>query len=318
MATISKHGDRWRAQIQRRGVRKSKIFALKREAQDWANEQEAAILGGAKVAARMTFGDLLARYGAEVSPTKRGEQWEVIRLAKIARDRIGAVQLGDLSAADFADWRDRRLREVAPSSVRREMNLLGSVLSVARDEWGVIGASPMKGVRKPKEPPSRERLVTQDELDRMAYVAGDDLKRASARAYAAFLFAIETAMRAGEIVGLTSASVDVDQRVAQLAMTKNGRARAVPLSARAIEIWQSLPSDDFALSSRQLDALFRRVRDRAMVDDLVFHDSRHTAITRLAQKLHPMDLARMVGHTDLKMLLRYYDESAADIAKRLG
>ena len=43
----------------------------------------------------------------------------------------------------------------------------------------------------------------------------------------------------------------------------------------------------------------------------------HEAITRLARVLQPLDLARMVGHRDLKMLLTYYDESAEDIAKRL-
>jgi hypothetical protein len=41
------------------------------------------------------------------------------------------------------------------------------------------------------------------------------------------------------------------------------------------------------------------------------------AITRLAKKLDVLDLARMVGHRDLKQLLVYYNESPNTIAERL-
>ncbi len=54
-----------------------------------------------------------------------------------------------------------------------------------------------------------------------------------------------------------------------------------------------------------------------LIEDLTFHDTRHEAITRLARKLNVLELARMVGHRDLKMLQIYYNESAASIAKRL-
>ena len=73
----------------------------------------------------------------------------------------------------------------------------------------------------------------------------------------------------------------------------------------------------FGLSQAQKDALFRKLRERAAIEGLNFHDARHTAITRLARKLNPLELARMVGHKDLKMLLVYYNESADEIAKRL-
>lgn len=73
----------------------------------------------------------------------------------------------------------------------------------------------------------------------------------------------------------------------------------------------------FGLTASQKDSLFRKIRERAAIDGLNFHDARHTAITRLAKKLNPLELARMVGHKDLKMLLVYYNESADEIAKKL-
>ena len=90
-------------------------------------------------------------------------------------------------------------------------------------------------------------------------------------------------------------------------------------STEAVRLLRALPEDDpmFGLTSRQLDALWRKLRDRAAVENLHFHDARHEAITRLSRKIDVLALARMVGHRDIKMLLRYYDETAEDLAKRL-
>ena len=142
----------------------------------------------------------------------------------------------------------------------------------------------------------------------------------TARAFHAFLFAMETATRAGEIVGLEWDRIDLDARVAHLPITKNGQARDVPLSSEAVRLLQALPrlSPVFGLTSRQLDALWRKLRDRAAVEGLTFHDSRAAALTKLSHKLDVLALARVSGHRDINMLIRvYYRESAADLAKRL-
>lgn len=318
MASIRKHPNGWRAFVARQGIRRSKLFATKQEAKDWAARQEHLILNRERIAASQPFGQVLQRYAVEVSPGKRGYRWEKIRLAKLCRDPIAKIQLCDLSAADLAAWRDRRLREVAPASVAREMNLIGAVLSVARAEWQIIPHNPMSDVRKPSQPAARDRLPTADEIERLAHVAGDDLGNATARAFHAFRFACETAMRAGEIVGLRWS--DISGNVAHLPRTKNGTARDVPLSTAALALLEALPRADpvFGLTSAQLDALWRKVRDQAGVDNLKFHDSRHMAITQLARRVDVLTLARIVGHRDLKMLLSYYNESASDIAGRLG
>jgi len=54
------------------------------------------------------------------------------------------------------------------------------------------------------------------------------------------------------------------------------------------------------------------------IENLRFHDSRNEAITRLAQKLEPLELARMIGHKNLNMLLIYYNQTAEQLAQKLG
>jgi len=322
MASIRKHAKGWRVEVARKGVRRSKVFPTRRAAQDWGARQEYLILeeGQGLRDSRTTLGDMLDRYAREVSPAKRGHRWEVLRLERMRADKIGAIRLCDLKASDLADWRDRRLRDVAPGSVRREMTLLSHAFNVARREWGLIQVNPLRDISRPSEPPPRDRLPAQEEIERLAHVAGDDLTLATARAFHAFLFAGETAMRAGEICGLTWGLVDLERRVARLPRTKNGSAREVPLSSEAVRMLAALPRMDpvFGLRSDQLDALWRKVRAKARVEGLTFHDSRAWAATKLSRKVDVMTLARITGHRDLRILMNtYYRETAGDVAKRL-
>jgi integrase len=320
LASIRKlPSGRWQAQIMRAGVRKSKSFTSKTEARDWVGREEYLISDSRPKGATVTLGEAFNRYASEISPKKRGERWEVVRLRKLRKDGMAAILMSDLTPADFATWRDRRLCEVSPGTVKREMELVSGVLAIARQEWVYLSDSRMAEVRRPSKPAPRNRLVTKRELEALAISAGADLNNATARAFHAFRFAIETAMRSGEILGLTWPNVDLESRVAHLPMTKNGTARDVPLSTEAVRLLQALPSSDpiFNLDATSRDALWRKLRDRAGVEGLTCHDARHSVITQLARKLDVLDLARMVGHKNISQLMTYYNESAASIAKRL-
>ncbi len=225
----------------------------------------------------------------------------------------------------IAALRDTRLRTVVGSTVNRELNLVSNVFSVARREWHWIAESPTKDVRRPKNPASRDRRPTDDETQRLTFALGFDESPAetkSQRVGVAYLFAIETAMRAGVICALRREYINDNVARLPASVTKNGTKRDVPLSKRALELLSFLPKVEdgqplFGVSAASLDALFRKAKERCVIEDLTFHDTRHEAMTRLAKKLNVLELARMVGHRDLKMLQVYYNESAAEIASRL-
>lgn len=320
MASIRKYNGKWRAEIFKLGVRRSKIFPTKQAARDWSARQEYLIENGDVSTSRETFGNVLDRYIREVSPGKRSHRWELIKAECLKRDKIAQFPLGDLAPRHFSDWRDRRLREVTAGTVIREMGFMSAVLSVARRDWDLIKVNPISDVRRPAQPPARDRLPTTAEFDRLAEAAGSDLSFSTARTYHAFLFACETAMRAGEICGLTWDRVDLKRRVATLDRTKNGSSRDVPLSTGAVKLLEALPPLDpvFGLSVSSCDALFRKLKTKAKIIGLNFHDSRHYAITKLSRKLDVLALARMVGHKNIGQLQTYYNEGAEELAKRLG
>jgi integrase len=321
MASIKKlKSGKWQAQVARRGKRLSKTFTTKLEASDWANREEYLILNGEKLGPRHSVRELFQEYSRKVSAKKKGAKWEILRLNLLSRDVLADKLVGEIGAADIADWRERRLSNVSSSTVRREMGLMNHVFNVGIKDWGWISKNPMKDVARPKESPARDRRVSDDEIELLVGRAGTDLSVKSARAIHAFRFAVETGMRAGEIVSLDWANVDLNKRVAHLAETKNGTSRSIPLSRAAVQMLEDLSDEHekcFNISSQNLEALFRKVKNKVEISNLRFHDSRHEAVTRLAKKLDVLDLARMIGHRDIKMLMTYYNATAEELAQRL-
>ena len=328
MGSIRKKNKSYEASVFKLGIRKSRTCRTKAEANMWIAETEKEILSGKfNTIPDKTFGDLMDKYGKQVSPTKRGGSFELKRISKLAEDEISKVKLSELNQTHFSAWRDRRLQSVKAGTVLRDWNLITHALNTAKNEWKWLLENPIKGVKRPKEPPHRERRIEQDEIDRLLFALGyeysENPETISSRVGAALIFAIETAMRAGEIASLSWSNVDIEKRVAHLPMTKNGFARDVPLSTEAIRIIEQLRSVNessesvFNLRTSQIDALFRKAKGRAMIDDLHFHDSRAEAITRLSKKVDILTLARISGHRDLRQLQIYYRESMSDIAKRI-
>lgn len=134
------------------------------------------------------------------------------------------------------------------------------------------------------------------------------------------MLALETAMRSKEIMDLQWKHIHLDEKYLTLMDTKNGDKRDVPLSQKATELLKLAlnrhPEKVFTISSELRDTLFRKYRPFHL-RHIVFHDTRHEAITRLARKVDVLDVARIIGHRDLKSLMIYYNASASEIAKRL-
>jgi hypothetical protein len=181
MATIKKNGSGWRAQIAIQGTRESKTFSTKAEATRWAAERETEIRKQATtgVDVRKTCGDAFNRYGREVSIHKKKTRWEQTRLAFIGNQVVGGTPLKDallnsLTSDMLGQWRDKRLNvdKVAGSTVNRDFSLLSNVFTVARKEWKWMRISPSTDVRRPKDPPPRDRRILKDEIDMITLASG--------------------------------------------------------------------------------------------------------------------------------------------------
>jgi integrase len=212
------------------------------------------------------------------------------------------------------------------------MTLLISVLTVANQEWAQsFKLDAFKAIRKPAANRARDRRLTDNEAPRLLW-ALSDLKSPMVRHV--FQFALATGMRRGEVLSLTWNNIDMQNRVAHLPMTKKGEPRRVPLSSSARQVLldllegpqrapESLPDASkqhvFLITANAVRLAWNRVRKKAGVQDLRFHDLRHEAISRFFELgLSVPEVALISGHKDARMLFRYTHLKAENVAQKLG
>lgn len=322
MAKPRKVGSKWLVEVRRKGVSLSKTFATKQEAAVWAVNKEYELGAQTGGLPNYTLRDAFDKYAREVSPSHKGHRWEVVRLEKFKRDPIANVVLRNLTHDDIEAWM-RRHSHLGNGSINRELNMISAVLSTCRKRWKWMTHEVMRDVQRKVAPAPRDRRISDEERDRLLaaldFVEGE-ARTARQQIAIAFILALESAMRQGEIWGLIWGNVYLSERYVILPETKNGTRRNVPLSKRAAEVISWLPKQGetlFTVSQATAGVMFRRAVELAGYKDLRFHDARHEAVTRLAKKLDVLELARVVGHRDPRSLMIYYNATAAEIAKKL-
>lgn len=150
--------------------------------------------------------------------------------------------------------------------------------------------------------------------------AGGEVRTVGQACAVAFLAALATGMRAGELCGLRWDQVHGNY--VSLPKTKNGKPRDVPLSSEAQRLIGLARGYDpvlvFGMQAQSLDANFRKYRARSGLEGFTFHDSRHTAATRMARLVDVLTLCKIFGWSNTRQALVYFNPSASDIAQRLG
>ena len=322
MAVIRKRGERWYAQLNKQGVRKAKTFDTKSAAKLWATRLEAEIdVGQASgyVSGRDTIGSLIYRYVAEVKPRRPWGRSKDDSLQKL-KAGLGTVRASELTAARIIAYAQGRT--AGPVTVAAEISYLGGLLRIARAVWRLD--VPRDAVADAKEglrllglvgkSRRRERVATDGELDRIKAAWASDAPPEIVD------FAVDSAMRLGEIVGLRRADLDgrtILVRDRKHPTEKLGNDQRVPLLGRTLAIIEAQPRAGeriFPYPADTVGTAFRRACARAGVTGLRFHDLRHTGVSRLFRQGYRIEQVALVsGHRDWAMLKRYTHVRAEDV-----
>lgn len=355
MASIQKRDRKpkpWRAEVCINGVRKSKSFLTKTEAKVWAAEmttrahshEHGSTNSNMSGRGDFTVDDLLVRYLKDVTPTHKGARFEQKRIEFFRRNDLARVPLEKLCADDIVAFRNERLKTVSNSSVNRELNILSSMFSIAVREWKVgLTSNPVRDVKRPKENPHREVIITDSERDeivaelrskkpgRRKGQAGRHIEARGERGESVneivaemFLFALETCMRLGEISAIKRSWCREGYVALPREVTKTQTARQVPLTRTAQNILakRSVMQRPFPVDPNTASAIFRKAKKAVGLHHIRFHDARHTAITRLADdekaNLSMLQLSAISGHSDPRMLKRYYNPKPERLAAKIA
>ena len=189
------------------------------------------------------------------------------------------------------------------------------------NEWGLmLSSNTIDKVKMPPSSPARNRRLENGEFERLEEAAK---QTKNPNIWPVIVFAIDSGMRQGEILGLQWEHVDLERRIAFLPLTKNGSSREVPLSTKAADVLEGQrqhndTTSPFPVTSNGFKLAWDRLRCRAGLPDLHFHDIRHEAISRFFERgLNIQEVAVISGHKDPRMLFRYTHLRAEEIVHKL-
>ena len=327
MATFQKRGKTWLCQVRRKGhPTQNRTFATKLDAQTWARQLESEMDRGVfiqRTAAEKTLlSEVLERYRVEIFPRlARGGKSQLANLRHLD-ERLGCISLAALDSSHVAKYRDERIQDgVSAQTIKHELGLLNRVLKACQIDWNIHLPRGLATalVRQPALPPGRDRRLQHDEEHRLIKAA----ETYGGQIGQLIRFALETALRRGEISKMRWEHVDFKTKVLLVPETKTGTPRRIPLSKNAMSILVALPRQidgriwDMAVDS--ITGAFNRVCAKAEISGLRFHDLRHEATSRLFEKsLNMMQVASITGHKTLGMLKRYTHLRAEDLVSLIN
>ena len=198
MAAIRRKGDRINVQIRKKGYPFiSKSFVSLTVAKKWAAATEADMERRLHVVIPddTTVGELLNRYDREVLPTHKGHQAERYRVQTLL-GVFGGLKLVHLTSKEVAKYRDMRLKQVSPASLKRELTIFSQALTTASKDWGIaLPQNPVKMISLPKADKVRTRRLEIGEEQKLLETNNQKLRRI-------IVLALETGMRRGEILNM--------------------------------------------------------------------------------------------------------------------
>jgi hypothetical protein len=100
-----------------------------------------------RILEELTAADLIARYRDTVAINKRGYASELKRLEVFLRYDWANKPLSQITTQTFASFGDKRLKQVRPATVVRELGILRSIYETAPNEWDIPILGPVLAIR---------------------------------------------------------------------------------------------------------------------------------------------------------------------------
>jgi integrase len=226
---------------------------------------------------------------------------------------FGKLKLTEITEAHLDQFRRRRLDDVGPSTVRKNLTVLGTMLNMAK-RWKLIEVNPAADLRKPSEPRHRVRFLSLPEWERLEARAQPWLRPI-------LRMAVFTGMRLGEITGLTWEDVDRKAGVIHVPMDTKSGTRAVPMNETVRKLLEGqvrhlrcpyvfARRDGRQYHSRETrNTISKHTRAAARavgIHDAGFHSLRHTAASWMVQSgVSLYDVQLILGHSTPAMTARY-------------
>lgn len=249
----------------------------------------------------------------------------VIRDKQMLRDYIlptlGSRPIQSIEKTDILAWQGelKNKTQLALKTINLVHGLLAKILHDAVD-WGFIDKNPTVGVKRFRLPEIDFKFWSMEERDRFLNFA----KGENHKLWEIIAFTVHTGLRSGEVEGLLRDALDFERREVVVKRsfchktsslnpyTKGKNIRRVPMNSLVWSILQDrrLFAPDMKIFSFDFEHLlwryFRPLQRKAGVQEIRFHDLRHTFASHLAMAgVSLFDIQKLLGHAEIRTTMRY-------------
>ena len=270
-------------------------------------------------ASRHTFNELMEKFMKIHAPRqKESTQKRYISATSHLTKYFSDMTLNQITPKIITAYMQHRLDQgVTPATVNREFRTLSKAMKLAYREWEWIRENPCIKVSALRENNTITRYLTEDEEPRLLNAARGYLND---QMVDIIKIALNTGLRQSEILKLKWSHIDLARKVLTVEETKNNEPRTIPLNLTAYETLLKIKKSSVvsiagyvfstnsgtAILRRNLMREFYKVLKKAGIENLRFHDLRHTFATRLVQAgVDLYTVAKLMGHRDLESTQRY-------------
>ena len=316
MATIRKHHKKWQGIVRVIGHPViAQSFTSKTDATRWANLLEVKLrredTGIAKIKFPK-FEDLARRYIEEISINKKCYKDERGKILQFIKEPWAVYPVNRILAHHINEWKEVNMKTLSGGSVNRKLDVISSMWTTFKREWGYPVENPVLSIRRPKKSEPRDRRLSDAEIKKL--LMGN---RTSPVMKSMIEISLETGMRLSEILRAQHDNIEGSTLVIPIAKTK---PREIPLTNKALHLLKdaALP---FQISKWQVSKQFKKLCIGYGIKGAVFHDCRRNALTDFMRKhgLNVPETMKIAGHTDPRMLLRIYNNlEAHHVAEKLN
>ena len=168
MSYVRQHRNSWQSIIRIVGhPNLAKSFKSKTDAKRWGLETELKIrredAGIAKIK-YPTFNKIGLRYIADVSITKKGFINERNIIKSLFKESWSEYPINKITPDVIGKFRDRQSKTICGTSINRKLDVVSTIFTTCKKEWGYPIPNPVLSIRRPKKGEPRNRRLTEVEL----------------------------------------------------------------------------------------------------------------------------------------------------------